>query len=158
MPDEIAIYLQELAWVLEQIAQTLRDYPPGRLGWRPASGTSNSAAAIASHVLSATRVYVLGFGCGQDVARDRAAEFAADPADSAALLAALRQLVAELGAALPALAPPALDRRLRPPQELWGAITEPREISAREAIVMGLRHAALHLGELRLTRDLAARA
>jgi len=30
-----------------------------------------------------------------------------------------------------------------------------REISGREALVESIRHAALHLGELRLTRDLA---
>ncbi len=31
----------------------------------------------------------------------------------------------------------------------------PREISGRDALVESIRHAALHLGELRLTRDLA---
>jgi hypothetical protein len=30
----------------------------------------------------------------------------------------------------------------------------PKEISRREALVESIRHAALHLGELRLTRDL----
>jgi hypothetical protein len=33
----------------------------------------------------------------------------------------------------------------------------PREISRREALVESIRHGALHVGELRLTRDLAAK-
>ena len=46
-----------------------------------------------------------------------------------------------------------LDKRLIPARELWG--TGPiREISRRDALIHSLRHAALHLGELRLTRDL----
>lgn len=41
-----------------------------------------------------------------------------------------------------------------PPQELWGT-GRPREIFRREALVESIRHAAIHLGELRLTRSLA---
>ncbi|NTU82317.1 MAG: hypothetical protein HGA45_23560 [Chloroflexales bacterium] len=106
--------------------------------------------------MSVTRVYVLGFGCGQPVSRDRPAEFVADALGEAELLAALEQLLGELDAALGALAPASLERRLHPPQILWGATSSAREISAREALLIALRHAALHLGELRLTRDLAA--
>jgi hypothetical protein len=43
-------------------------------------------------------------------------------------------------------------------QELWGAVSETREISGREAVIQALRHAAIHLGELRLIRYLAALA
>jgi hypothetical protein len=52
------------------------------------------------------------------------------------------------------LVPDALDRRRRPSQDLWGT-GAPREIFGRDALVESIRHAALHLGELRLTRDLA---
>jgi len=60
----------------------------------------------------------------------------------------------ETTAALATLAPSELDRRVLPPQELWGT-GQPHEISRRDALVESVRHAALHLGELRLTRDLA---
>ncbi len=157
MSAEITIYVQELRWVLDQIIHILSSYPSARLNWRPATGTANSAYAIASHVVSCTRVYVLGFGCGQEVERDRQAEFAATGENSKELIAAVHNLADEIEAGLTALPPSSLDQRLRPPQHLWGATTESREISAREAIVSSIRHAALHLGELRLTRDLAER-
>jgi PncC family amidohydrolase len=63
---------------------------------------------------------------------------------------------AEMRHALAALAAGDLDRRLEPPRELWGT-GDIHEISARDALVESIRHAALHLGELRLTRDLARR-
>jgi uncharacterized damage-inducible protein DinB len=155
MLEEIDLYRQELRWVLEEISQSLRDFTPEQLHWRPATN-ANSAAAIVTHVVSTTRVYVLGFGCGQPVTRNRPAEFLADGLSKAALLTAVDQLLSELDIALMRLTAAELERRLLPPQALWGATTEAREISAREALLMALRHAALHLGELRLTHDLAA--
>jgi hypothetical protein len=43
---------------------------------------------------------------------------------------------------------------LAPGHQMWGT-GRPREISRREALVESIRHAAIHLGELRLTRSLA---
>jgi hypothetical protein len=70
----------------------------------------------------------------------------------------LEQMADEIDSALEAVTPVTLERRLRPAQGLWGAISETREISGREAVLQALRHAAIHLGELRLIRDLAAQA
>ena len=154
MDAEIATYARELRWILEQIVAAVEGLTPAQLAWRPSTGDANSPSAIISHVVGSTRVYVLGFGCGRPVARDRRAEFAASGADTTGLVAGVRQLSAEIESALASLPPGSLDRRIRPPQELWGT-GDPREISAREAFVEGIRHAALHLGELRLTRDLA---
>ncbi len=157
MASETATYSQELRWILDQMAKIVSEYPSGRLDWSPATGTANSAYAITTHVVSSTRVYVLGFGCGWEVGRDREAEFAAAGDEPRDLITAARDLAEEVESGLAALDPPALERRLLPPRHLWGVTTEPREISARDAIVMSIRHAALHLGELRLTRDLAER-
>jgi len=153
---EVAIYLKELLWVLDQITEILATYPVGRLDWRPSTSAANSGYAIANHVLQVTRVYALGFGCGQVVTRNRSVEFTADGGDSRELITKLRELAHDLETALGALPAETLDRRLRPSPDLWGT-GEPREISAREAIVESIRHAAIHLGELRLTRDLAVR-
>jgi hypothetical protein len=151
---ELATYGRELHWVLDQMAISVQGLTATQLNWRPGTGSANSAYAIVSHVLASTRVYALGFGCGDPVRRDRAAEFAATGSDAGVLIAALRQLAAEIAAALGGLAPGALDERITPPAELWGTGT-PAEISRREALVESIRHAGLHLGELRLTRDLA---
>jgi hypothetical protein len=107
-------------------------------------------------VVGSTRVYALGFGCGRPVARDRAAEFAASGSDATTLVAGLRRLADEIAGALATLSPADLDQRILPPPELWGA-GQPHEISRRDALVESIRHAGLHLGELRLTRDLAGR-
>jgi hypothetical protein len=88
MVEETRLYRQELRWVLEQMGDCLRETPPGRLHWRPTT-TANSAAVIVHHVIGATRVYVLGFGCGQPVTRDRDAEFLAEGMAAADLLAML---------------------------------------------------------------------
>lgn len=154
MHAEIETYARELGWILDAICAALGGLTVAQLNWRPSTGEANSAYAIASHVVGSTRVYALGFGCGHQVERDRAAEFAAAGTDSAELVATLRQLARELDAALAALAPAELDRRIVPPPELWGT-GAPREISRRDALVESIRHGALHLGELRLTRDLA---
>lgn len=156
MRAELETYAGELRWILDQIVVALDGLTPAQLNWRPATGAANSAWAIASHVVASTRVYALGFGCGREVARDRAAEFAAEGRDVRELIDGVRRLAGEIEATLGALAPSALDRRTLPPQELWGT-GEPREISGRDALVESIRHAALHLGELRLTRDLALR-
>lgn len=154
---EIETYARELGWILGEVAAALDGLTAAQLAWRPATGASNSASAVAGHVLGSTRVYALGFACGLEVERDRAAEFAASGADAATLVAAVRRLSREITAALAALAPSELDRRLVPSPELWGT-GRPHEISRRDALVESIRHAALHLGELRLTRDLAVRS
>src|SRR5438128_2227012 len=87
--DEIEAYARELSWVLHQIRVSLDGLTAVQLNWRP-STAANSAYAIASHVIGSTTVYALGFGCGQDVTRDRAAEFTASGTDASCLIVALR--------------------------------------------------------------------
>jgi hypothetical protein len=154
MRAEIETYARELGWILDQMCAALGGLTAAQLNWRPSTGAANSAYAIASHVVGSTRVYALGFGCGYPVERDRAAEFAAVGADPGRLVATIRQLAQEVDAALAALPPSELDRRVVPPPALWGT-GEPHAISRRDALVESIRHAALHLGELRLTRDMA---
>ena len=156
MKLEIELYTQELCWLLDQVGRCIGGLTQQQLSWRPASDTANSASAITTHVISSTRVYSLGFGWRQPVSRHRAAEFSASDASVHALLAALQQLTDEITAATSSAIE--LDERFVPPAELWGATVPVREISRREALVESIRHAALHLGELRLTCDLAQSA
>ncbi len=151
---EIDTYAHELLWILDQVGRSLESLTAQQLTWQPPIDTANCAAAITTHIVHSTRVYALGFGCGHPVMRDRPAEFAATDASVENLVAALRHLSEDLTAAFDALTPQQLDERFEPPQELLG--TGPiREISRRDALVESIRHAALHLGELRLTCDLA---
>ncbi|MBM4442742.1 MAG: DinB family protein [Candidatus Rokubacteria bacterium] len=156
MNAEATTFARELAWLLGQVCGALKDLTPAQLAWRPDTGAANSAGAIATHVAAATRVYALGFGCGRPVTRDRSTEFTPAKADARTLIAELEALAAELTAAVGTLSAADLERRLRPSRELWGT-GEIHEISARDALVESIRHAGVHLGELRLTRDLAIR-
>ncbi len=156
MPAEAETYARELQWVLGQICVSLKGLSAAQLNWRPDTGSANSAYAIGNHVVEVTRVYALGFGCGRPVQRDRSAEFAASGPDAGELIARLEALAAEIARGVANLTPSVLDRRFVPPRALWGT-GEIHEISARDALVESIRHAGVHLGELRLTRDLALR-
>jgi len=156
MDAESAAYARELQWVLDQICVSLKGLTEAQLNWRPDTGSANSAYAIGHHVAEVTRVYALGFGCGRPVRRDRSTEFAAAGPDAGPLIGRLEALATEIRDALAAVTAGDLDRRLLPPRDLWG--TGPiHEIAARDALVESIRHAGVHLGELRLTRDLALR-
>jgi DinB family protein len=151
---EIETYASELSWILDQICRSLDGLSEAQLGSRPLL-TGNSPYTIANHTIEATRVYALGLGCGNSVSRNREAEFDSPTTSVAEITARLRDLAGQLRNELSALAPEMLGERLIPAREIWG--TGPiHEISRREALVESVRHAALHLGELRLTRDLIA--
>jgi len=121
----------------------------------PGIDGANSAYVIAAHVFGNARAWVLGVACGQDVTRDRPAEFASSGSYEE-LSTAARRVSAEVEGALKALSPSALDRRLVPPQKLWGA-GEPYEISVRQALADVLEHASIHLGHVQMTRDIVLR-
>jgi hypothetical protein len=151
---ETETYAAELSWILDQICRSLEGLSQTQLGTRPLS-TGNSPYTIAKHTLEATRVYALGLGCGKPVSREREAEFDSLVTSVAEITARLRDLAGQLRAELSVLTLEMLDERLTPIRETWG--TGPiHEISRREALVESVRHAALHLGELRLTRDLVS--
>ena len=155
MNQEIALYKRELCWLLEHIHHTVDGLTKEQLHWHPVQAQANSSAAIINHVLTCTRVYILGFGCGYPVSRNRSTEFTPGNGSLASHSEALHQLADEIQTALAFLQPEELDECLVPPQELWSETEVAREITRREAFIMSIRHAALHLGELRLTSDLA---
>jgi hypothetical protein len=117
---------------------------------------ANSAFVIGTHVLGNARAWVLGIACGQDLTRDRPAEFTSR-GTFAQFDAAASSLCRDIEQALAGLDAATLDRRFRPPQEMWGA-GEVQELSARIALADVLEHAAMHLGHLQITRDLVVKA
>ena len=154
MNPEIEVYSHQIRSLLERVLACLEGLSEEQINWRPPIEGANSGCAIAAHTLGNARAWVLGIACGQEMGRDRPAEFRAsgryaDLADEA------RQLSREIAAALAALDPSALDKRLVPSLELWGE-GEPSEISVRHALMHVVEHASIHLGELHVTRDLSA--
>lgn len=153
---EVEAYAGELRWILAEISGTVAGLSPQQLATRPLK-TGNSPYAIANHVIGATQAYALGLGCNRPVSRDRPAEFGSMPTTVEDVVERLERLVAEVTEALSALAPQSLDEGLLPSPETWGTGLS-HEISRRAALIESIRHAALHLGELRLTRDLVVAA
>jgi hypothetical protein len=150
--SELDVYAHELSWIFKELERCLDGLTEAELASRPIE-SGNSPFTIVNHVVETTRVYVVGFGCGLPASRDRKAEFEAVPTSIGDLARRLDDLDREVTVELARLPAERLNERLLPVRELWG--TGPiREISRREGIIEGLRHAALHLGELRLTRDL----
>jgi len=154
MNEEIGTLSAQIRSILQRVCASLDGLTESQLNWRPPIEGANSTYAIAAHTLGNARAWVLGIACGQPVGRDRPAEFRASGHDAAALLADASRLSGEIEAALSALPPSDLDRRLVPPAVLWGE-GEPREISVRDALLQVVEHAALHLGQIQITRDLA---
>jgi len=154
MTKEIASYTSQLRSLLDRLCHAIQGLNEPQLNWRPPVEGANSAYVIATHTLGNARTWILGIACGRPMERDRPSEFRASGRDASALVAEARRLSDEIGAALSALSPSDLDRRLVPPRSLWGE-GEPLEISVRQAILHVVEHASLHLGELLLTRELA---
>jgi uncharacterized damage-inducible protein DinB len=152
MDAEIRTYSRELQSLLARVCGCLDGLNEAQLNRRPPVAGANSLYVIVAHVLGNVRAWVLGIACGQPVTRDRPAEFRASGRDASTLVADAQRLSSEVNAALSALAPSDLDRRLVPSQSLWGD-GDPYEISVREAIMHVVEHASLHLGQLQITRD-----
>jgi hypothetical protein len=151
---ELQAYAASIRERLSQLNSAVADLEPELLNWRPPVDGANSAWVIATHTLGATRAWILGIACGRDTHRDRPGEFAAWGSDTSQLAAAIERTSNEVEAALLALEPSSLDRRLLPPRELWGE-TPVHELSVRDAIIRVIGHISIHMGHLHITHDLA---
>lgn len=151
-PGERAVYADLLGWLLDRIAEAIEATPPPLLDRAPYEGAT-APGAIAAHAHGATTAWALGIGAGQDVSRDRVAEFASAGIPAAGLAAGLRTLRAEIEAALAALDPARLDEIVTPSQALFGEGT-PHPMPRRRGFASAIRHCAIHLGHLEMTADL----
>jgi hypothetical protein len=152
MDAEIESLSHQIRSILERVCACLDGLNEAQLNWRPPVEGANSMYVIATHTLGNARAFVLGIACGQPLERDRPAEFRATGRDAAYLTAQVGRLLGDIESALAGLSPSALNRRLLPPQSLWGE-GKPQEISVREAILHVVEHASIHLGQLQITRD-----
>ncbi len=155
MNAEIETYSRWIRSLLKRVLACLEGLSEEQLNWRPTIEGANSAYVIAAHTVGNARAGVLGIACGQEMGRDRPAEFRA-AGSYAELAAATRDLLGEIEAGLAALPPSSLERRFVPSQELWGE-GEPDEISVRQALIEVVEHASIHLGQLHVTCGLALR-
>lgn len=134
--------LDRLFELVETLSQPL-------LLWKPPAPEANSILVLARHTLGNAADNILSTLAGESIARDREAEFGAGM-DRGKLLARWRSLRPELESRM---------KRLTRDQ-LAADLTHPRRgaIVGREVLIVVARHAAEHLGQAELTRDLGVAA
>lgn len=154
MTNELTAYAAEIRRVLDRVCATLDGLSEAQLNWRPPAPEANSACVIATHVLGNLEAWVLGIACGLPIERDRPAEFRAAGPNASAIVEGARNLAQRFDEALAALPASTLDDVWEPAKSLWGE-GGPRPLTVREALIEAIEHAAIHLGQLQITRDLA---
>jgi uncharacterized damage-inducible protein DinB len=137
---------------LAEMRQTVAEFPPKALNWKPAGEDTNSVAVLATHSLHSTRSW-LCTALGETLPdRDRDSEFRVAADDPRALLELFDRMSSECTA---------LFERERTLD--WGAIrrthTRPDasdaiEVPAAWALLHAIEHLREHLGQMQLTRQL----
>jgi uncharacterized damage-inducible protein DinB len=155
MTPEIDAYSRYIREKIDQLHATLDGLSEDDLNRAPDLPGANSPYVIVTHTLGNIRAWVLGITCGQDLSRDRPAEFASRGTYEELRVAACK-LSGEIEAALEKLDPKMLSDRFVPSQELWGEGT-PVEFERRECLAHVLEHAGIHLGHLHMTLELLRR-
>lgn len=143
---EPLIFWRYIASSLDRLVACLDGLDAVSLNWRPAAAGTNSLYALTTHTLGNAEENILEMLCGQAVGRDRAGEFAASGTNAALIGARWQELRARLTDELAQLPPGSLDAIYLHPRR--GALT------GREILIVVARHAAEHLGQAELTRDL----
>ncbi len=157
MNAEISLYVAELHRLLDKLGTSVEGLEEAQLNWRPPLPGANSRYVLVAHVLGNLEAWVLGIACGQAIDRDRPAEFASSGPDAGALVEQAQALGHRFDEALAQLPEDALDEKREPSKLLWGeGAPEPR--TGREALMETIEHAAVHIGHIHLTRDMAEAA
>jgi Protein of unknown function (DUF664). len=152
MNPEIDTYSRYIREKIAQIHTALRDLSEDQLNRAPDLPGANSAYVIATHTFGNMRAWVLGIICGQDLRRDRPAEFASRGTYQELSKVAC-ELSGEIAAAPQELDPATLGHRFVPAQELWGE-GDPVELERRGCLAHVLEHAGIHLGHIQMTVEL----
>jgi uncharacterized damage-inducible protein DinB len=137
---------------LAEMRQTVAEFPPEALNWKPAGDGTNSVAVLATHSLHSTRSW-LCTALGEPLPdRDRDSEFrvAADDRDS--LLALFDDIASQCNTLLAS------------PREVdWAAIrrtharpdaSDEVQVPAAWALLHAIEHLREHLGQMQLTGQL----
>jgi uncharacterized damage-inducible protein DinB len=139
-------YQNRLHTVLDEIEQALEGLPQAAIDWSPGP-EMNSIGVLVAHVAGSTTYWigdVVGRGATQRV---RAAEFRTVGVSAADLRQALATLRADADATLASLTLIELTTLRRAP-------TDGQEYTVAWSLFHALEHAAIHAGQVQLTRQL----
>lgn len=143
---EVATFWRFLESSLDTFVLLANGLGEDGLQWKPPAEAANSIAVMLTHTLGNARENVLEILCGEAVNRDRESEFLDRPVTAESLAEQWSELKSRLIAKLSTVPAIELDR----------VRTHPRrgEIDGRSILIVATRHAAEHLGQAELTRDL----
>lgn len=142
----IATFWRYIESSLDRLVAVGGTMPSEGLAWTPPAPATNPVSVLVRHTMGNAEGNLLGVLCGWAIQRDRDGEFAVHPATGAGLGAEWVALRGRLRDGLAVLPTDVLTQRLTHPRR--GPIT------GQEVLIVVARHAAEHLGQAELTRDL----
>lgn len=146
--DEVATFWPYLESSLDSFIELAQAIEPEALHWKPPAPEANSIAVLITHTFGNVRENVFEILGGEPVNRQREEEFIDRPVTAETLTADWHALKPRLKRALSTV----------PASEMGRVRNHPRrgDIIGREVLIVATRHAAEHLGQAELTRDLWA--
>lgn len=143
---EVATFWRFIAGSLDHLVEVAGSLDREGLHWHPPASRSNSVAVLVRHTLANAEENVLGVLEGQAIDRNRDDEFATDELSRGELAEHWRRLRSRLETSLTAIDAHALTRQRAHPRR--------GSVNGQEILIVVARHAAEHLGQAELTRDL----
>ncbi len=143
---EVGLWWRYIDSSLGRLVDCLAGLTSEELNWRPPAPGANSLYVLATHTLANAEENLLAVLGGASAARDRGAEFAATSSSADSVTKRWAGLRDELRSALQAILEAQLIQTRPHPRR--GTVT------GREVLLIVARHAAEHLGQAELTRDL----
>lgn len=131
---------------ISHLVDLVGDLSDEELAWRPSAPAANSLGVLTMHTLGNLEENVIQTLCGEPVHRQREAEFRLEQVTAADLQARWSSLRQSAEIRLAAFTTSDLDHRYFHPRR--------GELTGREVLIVVARHAAEHLGQAELTRDL----
>lgn len=145
--EEVGWFWSYISSSLDRLVETTSDQTIDALNWDPPASDANSIHVLVVHTLANAEDNLLGTLCGHHVERDRDREFGA-----------VARTAEDLASSWPARRT-ALERALAEitTGQLAHEYSHPRrgQVTGRDLLMIVARHAAEHLGQAELTRDLA---
>jgi uncharacterized damage-inducible protein DinB len=139
-------YLKNLEELHIEVLENIRDLPQEALDWTPFPG-GNSIGVIVTHIAGAEKFWFGDVVAGEPSGRDRAAEFIVKGVEYAQLSTLLDESLAYASTVLAPLDLESLaSTRLSPRND--------KEISVGWSLGHILKHTAIHLGHIHVTREL----
>jgi uncharacterized damage-inducible protein DinB len=142
---EIELFWRFIKSSIDRILLCLNELDETDMNWRPLD-SANSLYVLATHTIGNTEENILGILCRQHIKRHRENEFKVRGNSIGPIQQRWQEVQERITSQLKQLSPDDLEKEYEHPRR--GRIT------GRDVLVVVARHAAEHMGQAELTRDL----